>query len=96
MDHNVCGSCITLFPSLPPSLPPLLPGSWWPILDELYRHNVPVYRFTQYKGDVVYINPGTVHWVQANVSLLQHCVGVGVGVGVCDSLSPIVGSTEYM
>ena len=28
---------------------------------------VPVYRFTQYVGDIVWINPGTVHWVQANV-----------------------------
>ena len=46
----------------------LFPGSWWPILEELERHKIPVYRFTQYKGDVVWINPGTVHWVQAIVS----------------------------
>jgi len=43
-----------------------LVGSWWPILEELHEHNVPVYRFTQYVGDIVWINPGTVHWVQAN------------------------------
>ena len=54
----------TLLP--PPSLS--LSGSWWPILEELEQNNVPVYQFTQYKGEVVWINPGTVHWVQANVS----------------------------
>ena len=43
-------------------------GSWWPILSELQELNIPVYRFTQYMGDVVWLNPGTVHWVQANVS----------------------------
>ena len=53
---------ITLLSSLSPL------GSWWPILEELEQNNVPVYQFTQYKGEVVWINPGTVHWVQANVS----------------------------
>uniref|UniRef100_A0A1X7VP21 JmjC domain-containing protein n=1 Tax=Amphimedon queenslandica TaxID=400682 RepID=A0A1X7VP21_AMPQE len=43
-----------------------LVGSWWPILEELEKYQVPVYQFTQYKGEVVWINPGTVHWVQAN------------------------------
>jgi tetratricopeptide (TPR) repeat protein len=41
-------------------------GSWWPVLEELHQHKVPVYRFTQYRGEVVFINPGTIHWVQAN------------------------------
>ncbi|CAI8021475.1 Lysine-specific demethylase 6A [Geodia barretti] len=41
-------------------------GSWWPVLEELPQHNIPVYRFTQYRGEVVFINPGTIHWVQAN------------------------------
>ena len=36
--------------------------------------------FTQLKGDIVYINHGTVHWVQVNVSV---CGGGSVGVGVC-------------
>ena len=40
------------------------------MLEELREQNVPVYRFTQYEGDIVWINPGTVHWVQANVSLI--------------------------
>ncbi|KAI7814505.1 lysine-specific demethylase 6B isoform X2 [Triplophysa rosa] len=42
-----------------------LTGSWWPVLDDLYRSNIPVYRFIQRPGDLVWINAGTVHWVQA-------------------------------
>ncbi|MEE6469563.1 hypothetical protein FKM82_008676 [Ascaphus truei] len=40
-------------------------GSWWPNLEDLYESNVPVYRFIQRPGDLVWINAGTVHWVQA-------------------------------
>uniref|UniRef100_A0A2I3SVK4 [histone H3]-trimethyl-L-lysine(27) demethylase n=1 Tax=Pan troglodytes TaxID=9598 RepID=A0A2I3SVK4_PANTR len=32
---------------------------------DLYEANVPVYRFIQRPGDLVWINAGTVHWVQA-------------------------------
>ena len=39
-------------------------------MEELHNLKVPVYRFTQYKGDLVWLNPGTVHWVQANVRKL--------------------------
>ncbi|XP_051540858.1 serine/arginine repetitive matrix protein 2-like isoform X2 [Myxocyprinus asiaticus] len=42
-----------------------LTGSWWPVLEDLYRSNIPVYRFIQRPGDLVWINAGTVHWVQA-------------------------------
>lgn len=42
-----------------------LHGSWWPLLSDLYEHNVPVYRFTQRPGDIVWVGAGTVHWVQA-------------------------------
>ncbi len=42
-------------------------------MDELHNLKVPVYRFTQYKGDLVWLNPGTVHWVQANVRKLKYC-----------------------
>ncbi|XP_074839264.1 lysine-specific demethylase 6B [Carettochelys insculpta] len=42
-----------------------LTGSWWPILQDLYESNIPVYRFIQRPGDLVWINAGTVHWVQA-------------------------------
>ncbi|CAB3400526.1 unnamed protein product [Caenorhabditis bovis] len=43
-----------------------LRGSYWPNLDDLYRANVPIYRFTQKAGDLVYVGGGCVHWVQAN------------------------------
>lgn len=42
-----------------------LTGSWWPVLEDLYSANIPVYRFIQRPGDLVWINAGTVHWVQA-------------------------------
>ncbi|XP_038159671.1 lysine-specific demethylase 6A-like [Cyprinodon tularosa] len=42
-----------------------LMGSWWPDLEDLYRSNIPVYRFIQRPGDLVWLNTGTVHWVQA-------------------------------
>ncbi|XP_049340515.1 lysine-specific demethylase 6A isoform X3 [Astyanax mexicanus] len=42
-----------------------LMGSWWPNLEDLYEANVPVYRFIQRPGDMVWLNTGTVHWVQA-------------------------------
>lgn len=35
-----------------------LHGSWWPSLDDLYAAGIPVYRFTQRPGDLVWINPG--------------------------------------
>lgn len=59
------------FPSISSAIPLTCTshiGSWWPILSELEELKVPVYRFTQHLGDVVWLNPGTVHWVQANVS----------------------------
>lgn len=40
-------------------------GSWWPNLEDLYSLNIPVYRFIQKPGDLVWVNTGTVHWVQA-------------------------------
>jgi histone demethylase len=35
-----------------------LTGSWWPILDDLYDAHVPVYRFIQKPGDLVFVNTG--------------------------------------
>jgi len=48
-----------------------LKGSWWPNVDDLYENNVPLYRFIQKPGDLVWLGPGTVHWVQAIVSFFQ-------------------------
>lgn len=42
-----------------------LHGSWWPNLEDLRNGNVPVYRFIQRPGDLVWVNSGCVHWVQA-------------------------------
>ncbi|XP_051563822.1 lysine-specific demethylase 6A-like isoform X3 [Myxocyprinus asiaticus] len=42
-----------------------LMGSWWPNLEDLYEANIPLYRFIQRPGDLVWLNTGTVHWVQA-------------------------------
>ncbi|XP_059483249.1 lysine-specific demethylase 6A isoform X2 [Neocloeon triangulifer] len=42
-----------------------LHGSWWPSLEDLYEANVPVYRFVQRPGDLVWVNSGCVHWVHA-------------------------------
>ena len=66
---------------------PHLVGSWWPILDELEELNIPVYRFTQYEGEIVWINPGTVHWVQANVSYLRIIL---IKLSLSLSLSPSI------
>ncbi|XP_012693022.1 LOW QUALITY PROTEIN: lysine-specific demethylase 6A [Clupea harengus] len=60
-----------------------LMGSWWPNLEDLYEANVPVYRFIQRPGDLVWLNTGTVHWVQA--------------IGWCNNIAWNVGPlTAYM
>lgn len=59
-------------------------GSWWPILEDLFAQNVPVYRFLQKPGDMVWVNAGCVHWVQA--------------VGWCNNIAWNVGpltATQY-
>ncbi|XP_035825836.1 lysine-specific demethylase 6A, partial [Aplysia californica] len=58
-----------------------LHGSWWPILEDLYEEDVPVYRFIQKPGDLVWIGPGTVHWVQA--------------IGWCNNIAWNVGPITY-
>ncbi|MEQ2161364.1 hypothetical protein GOODEAATRI_008955 [Goodea atripinnis] len=54
-----------------------LMGSWWPNLEDLYEADVPVYRFIQRPGDLVWLNTGTIHWVQA----IGWCNNVGWNVG---------------
>jgi len=43
-----------------------LHGSWWPRLEELKAAGIPCYRFMQRPGDLVWVNVGCVHWVQAS------------------------------
>ncbi|KAM4537699.1 lysine-specific demethylase 6A-like isoform 1-T1 [Fundulus diaphanus] len=54
-----------------------LMGSWWPNLEDLYEADVPVYRFIQRPGDLVWLNTGTIHWVQA----IGWCNNIGWNVG---------------
>lgn len=42
-----------------------LHGSWWPMMEDLLEANIPVYKFLQRPGDVVWVNSGCIHWVQA-------------------------------
>lgn len=70
-----------------------LTGSWWPILEDLYRSNIPVYRFIQRPGDLVWINAGTVHWVQATgwCNNIAWNVGPLTGTGRGDRGALLVG-----
>uniref|UniRef100_A0A7E4VA69 JmjC domain-containing protein n=1 Tax=Panagrellus redivivus TaxID=6233 RepID=A0A7E4VA69_PANRE len=43
----------------------LMNDAWWPNFEDLVRARVPVYRFLQKTGDVVWVGGGCVHWVQA-------------------------------
>ncbi|XP_012058718.1 PREDICTED: histone demethylase UTY-like [Atta cephalotes] len=55
-----------------------LSDSWWPPnLNVLYKNNVPVYRFLQKPGDIVWVNVGCVHWVQA----IGSCNNIAWNVG---------------
>lgn len=38
-----------------------LHGSWWPALEDLQAANIPVYRFTQRPGDLVWVNAGELY-----------------------------------
>lgn len=40
--------------------------NWWPKMSDLQKHNIPIYRFSQRPGDLVWVNSGTFYWVQAN------------------------------
>lgn len=39
---------------------------WWPQPCDLQKYNIPVYRFSQRPGDLVWVNSGTIFWVQSN------------------------------
>ncbi len=59
-----------------------LNGSWWPNLEDLSEANIPVYRFLQKPGDLVWVNAGCIHWVQS--------------VGWCNHISWNVGPLVYL
>ncbi|XP_018393289.1 PREDICTED: lysine-specific demethylase 6A-like [Cyphomyrmex costatus] len=55
-----------------------LHDSWWPPnLNVLHKNNVPVYRFLQKPGDIVWVNIGCVHWVHA----IGSCNNVAWNIG---------------
>lgn len=64
-----------------------LMGSWWPNLEDLYEADVPVYRFIQRPGDLVWLNTGTVHWVQA----IGWCNNIAWNVGPLTGTPGIMG-----
>jgi hypothetical protein len=59
-----------------------LKGSWWPNLEDLTNAEIPVFRFIQKPGDLVWVNVGCVHWVQS--------------LGSCNNISWNVGPLVYL
>ena len=55
--------------------------SWWPDLNDLWKAGIPVHRFVQKPGDLVYLNVGTIHWVQS----LGWCNNIAWNVGMINS-----------
>ena len=41
-----------------------LHSQWWPTMQDLMDEEIPVYRFLQRPGDLVWVNSGCVHWTQ--------------------------------
>jgi len=68
-----------------------LSGSWWPDLKELEVAGIPVMRLTQRPGDVVWLNSGTVHWVQAT----GWCNNVAWNVGPFNEYQYVQGIERY-
>jgi len=60
-----------------------LHGSWWPLMSDLAEAEIPCFRFMQGPGDMVWVNSGCVHWVQAS----GWCTNVAWNVGPLSSRS---------
>jgi len=58
-----------------------LHGSWWPLMSDLMEADIPCFRFMQGPGDMVWVNSGCVHWVQAS----GWCTNVAWNVGPLSS-----------
>ena len=43
-----------------------LEDPWWPSIEELIEAEIPIHRYVQRPGDIVFLNSGTPHWVQAD------------------------------
>lgn len=68
-----------------------LHGSWWPLMEDLMAARIPVYRFLQRPGDLVWVNAGTVHWVQA----VGWCNNIAWNVGPLNSTQFRLGLERY-
>ena len=83
-----------------------LSGSWWPDLAELEQNGIPVmrlvqfmifeniliFRCTQKPGDLVFLNSGTVHWVQAT----GWCNNIAWNVGPFNEYQYIVSKQMHL
>jgi histone demethylase len=43
-----------------------LHDTWWPNMKDLMEEDIPVYRFLQRPGDMVWVNAGCIYWVQSS------------------------------
>ncbi|CAL8119045.1 unnamed protein product [Orchesella dallaii] len=68
-----------------------LHGSWWPDLKDCAKAGIPVYRFTQKPGDLVWVNSGCVHWVQA----IGWCNNIAWNVGPLTARQYQLGIDRY-
>jgi len=68
-----------------------LHGSWWPSIEDLIEENIPVYRFLQRPGDLVWVNSGCVHWVQA----IGWCNNIAWNVGPLTARQYHLGIERY-
>lgn len=41
-------------------------SNWWPSMEDLEKYNIPVYKFSQRPGDLIWINSGTIYWITSN------------------------------
>lgn len=85
-DHNVSLTALAFRNNIN-----FLMGSWWPNLEDLYEADVPVYRFIQRPGDLVWLNAGTVHWVQA----IGWCNNIAWNVGPLTGEQRTVGPLRW-
>ncbi|CBY38180.1 unnamed protein product [Oikopleura dioica] len=51
--------------------------SWWPDLEACAKHSIPIYRFIQKPGDLVWIQSGSIYWAQS----LGWCNNIMYNVG---------------
>lgn len=74
-------------------------GSWWPLIEDLLAANVPLYRFLQRPGDMVWVNSGNINKTncyQVISILIRNLISIGCvhwvqAVGWCNNIAWNVG-----